>query len=227
MTERCNERFFQMPVGQWCGFLIREDAAKKLQKILWKQTQEIKDFLTRNMDALEAENWTLAYTPEQTTVHYYDGKSKEDLKDRIALLDKADRLSFEPDVFRTDKASVEAMEEVKAFCTEHYAADPAAAALQEKLAKESIGIGRLEPLEDSEAMPLTLEELKQMNGKPVWIVEYPDWGHWELSEDAEDYLDDRDPDFYGMTMPEDPNGKYGLHALGWLAYRKEPTIKED
>ena len=24
--------------------------------------------------------------------------------------------------------------------------------------------------------PLSLEQLKQMDGKPVWIVEYPDWG---------------------------------------------------
>lgn len=120
MTERCNERFFQMPIGQWCGFLIREDAAKKLQKILWRQTQEIKDFLTRNMDALEAANWTLAYTPEQTTVNYYDINSREDVEHRIALLNKADQLSFVPDVFRTDKAYAEAMEEVKAFYTEHY-----------------------------------------------------------------------------------------------------------
>ena len=120
MTERCNERFFEMPVGQWCGFLIREDAAKKLQKILWRQTQEIKDFLTRNMDALEAANWTLAYIPSQTTVNYFDSCSREDVERRIALLNKADRLSFVPDVFRTDKASLEAIEEVKAFYTEHY-----------------------------------------------------------------------------------------------------------
>ena len=33
--------------------------------------------------------------------------------------------------------------------------------------------------------PLTLEELRQMNGEPVWIVEHPDWGHWELAEDAD------------------------------------------
>lgn len=68
---------------------------------------------------------------------------------------------------------------------------------------------------------LTLDELKQMDGEPVYIVEYPDWGHWELSEDAEDYLCDRDPDFYGMTH-NDPAGKYGLHTLGWLAYRNKP-----
>ena len=120
MTERCNERFFDMPVGLYCGVLIREAAAKKLQKILWRQTQEIKDFLTQNMDALDASNWTLAYTPEQTTVHYYDGQSREELKNRIALLNKADRLTFVPDVFRTDAASLEAMNEVKQFYTEHY-----------------------------------------------------------------------------------------------------------
>lgn len=69
--------------------------------------------------------------------------------------------------------------------------------------------------------PLTLDELRAMGGQPVWIVEYPDWGHWELSADAADYLCDRDPDFYGMKH-DDPAGKYGLHVLGWLAYRTKP-----
>ena len=69
--------------------------------------------------------------------------------------------------------------------------------------------------------PLTLEELRQMNGEPVWIVEHPDWGHWELAEDAEDYLMDRDEDFYGMKH-NDPCGRFGLHVLGWLAYRHKP-----
>lgn len=72
-----------------------------------------------------------------------------------------------------------------------------------------------------ENKPLTLEELKLMGGEPVWIVESMDWGHWELSADAEDYLCDRDPDFYGMTH-NDPAGRYGLHVLGWLAYANKP-----
>ena len=69
--------------------------------------------------------------------------------------------------------------------------------------------------------PLTLDELRQMDGEPVWVVEYPDWGHWELSADAEDYVTDRDTDFYGMKH-NDPDGRYGLHKLGWLAYRQKP-----
>lgn len=36
----------------------------------------------------------------------------------------------------------------------------------------------------TEMVPLTIDQLRGMNGQPVWIVEYPDWGHWELSEDA-------------------------------------------
>ncbi len=81
-----------------------------------------------------------------------------------------------------------------------------AGALRDELAAES---------------PLTLEELREMDGEPVWIVEYPDWGHWELSENAEDYLTDRTEAFYGMRH-NDPDGKFGLHKLGWLAYRRKP-----
>lgn len=74
--------------------------------------------------------------------------------------------------------------------------------------------------------PLTLEELRKMDGEPVWIVEQPDWGHWELSADAEDYLADRDQDFYGLKH-DDPAGRYGLHVLGWLAYRRPPEGEVD
>ena len=81
-----------------------------------------------------------------------------------------------------------------------------------------------EQMERSANEPLSLDELRRMDGKPVWIVEHPYWGHWELSEDAEDYIEDRDPDFYGMRY-NDPDGRYGLHVLGWLAYRRPPTEK--
>ena len=69
--------------------------------------------------------------------------------------------------------------------------------------------------------PLTLEQLREMSGEPVWIVEHPDWGHWELSADAEDYIADRDQDLYGLKH-DDPAGQCGLHVLGWLAYRRTP-----
>ena len=74
--------------------------------------------------------------------------------------------------------------------------------------------------------PLTLEQLREMDGEPVWIVEHPDWGHWELSADAEDYIADRDQDLYGLKH-DDPAGQCGLHVLGWLAYRRPPEGEED
>lgn len=74
--------------------------------------------------------------------------------------------------------------------------------------------------------PLTLEQLREMDGQPVWVVERPDWGHWELSADAEDYIAERDQDFYGLKH-NDPVGLYGLHMLGWLAYRRPPEGEED
>ena len=74
---------------------------------------------------------------------------------------------------------------------------------------------------DTPNEPLTLEQLREMDGEPVWIVEHPDWGHWELSADAEDYIADRDQDLYGLKH-DDPAGQCGLHVLGWLAYRRPP-----
>ena len=74
--------------------------------------------------------------------------------------------------------------------------------------------------------PLTIEQLREMDGEPVWIVEHPDWGHWELSADAEDYIADRDQDLYGLKH-DDPAGQCGLHVLGWLAYRRPPERQED
>lgn len=125
MTEKCCERFFEMPAGIYCGILIREDAAKKLQKILWRQTQEIKEFLTRNMDALESANWTLAFsgTENQTHIDYFDRNSREYLPERIKLFDKTCRLSYVPNVFMSDKTFTDARAEVKAFYEEHYGPD--------------------------------------------------------------------------------------------------------
>ncbi len=65
--------------------------------------------------------------------------------------------------------------------------------------------------------PLTLDELRGMDGGPVWIEEATG-GHWELSADAADYFEDRDMDFYGMTCCGPKSG------FGWRAYRYKPTV---
>lgn len=107
------------------------------------------------------------------------------------------------------------------------------AVLRIKNHMEHHGIGKYPHLKLKEALdmaiaalsppnePLTLEQLREMDGEPVWIVEHPDWGHWELSADAEDYIADREQDLYGLKH-DDPAGQFGLHVLGWLAYRRPP-----
>lgn len=107
------------------------------------------------------------------------------------------------------------------------------AVLRIKNHMEHHGIGKYPHLKLKEALdmaitalsppndPLTIEQLREMDGEPVWIVEHPDWGHWELSADAEDYIADRDQDLYGLKH-DDPAGQCGLHVLGWLAYRRPP-----
>lgn len=60
--------------------------------------------------------------------------------------------------------------------------------------------------------PLTLGELRQMNGEPVWVDDWlEDFHGWELSANALDYFDDRDIEQYGSR---------------WIAYRHKPP-KED
>lgn len=87
---------------------------------------------------------------------------------------------------------------------------------------------------ERDCTPLTLAELRQMNGEPVYIVEHPDWGHWELSDDANDYLE-REEAFYGMTctgsvreMCSNSRCKapFHLHCMGWLAFIRKPTDEE-
>lgn len=100
--------------------------------------------------------------------------------------------------------------------------DPETGSFTEYLADFLLGYGvKLPTPTPQPGKPLTLDQLQEMDGKPVWIVEYPDWGHWELSEDAEDYLCDRDTDLYGFMS--DLDGEAGFHELGWLAYPYPPA----
>ena len=93
-----------------------------------------------------------------------------------------------------------------------------------------------------ENAPLTIEEVISMNGKPVWcqtgdgyqgwalviVDNYKDGGHYlylfsdDLTSDGINEAFEPDEDFYNLTFSDDPNGHFGLHVLGWRAYRYEP-----
>lgn len=119
------DNWFNFPAGVYCGLFIKEKTAKKLQKLLWRHTQEIKEFLTANKGDLLPMDWTLAYPmpdKKQTTVYYSSQSYSVD--ERIKLFDKAYRLlHVDNGVFVSDKKWNEASKEVQAFYEEMYGED--------------------------------------------------------------------------------------------------------
>jgi hypothetical protein len=86
--------------------------------------------------------------------------------------------------------------------------------------------------------PLTLKEILQMDGKPVyaqsgdgfsgWVIvavaRYVDGGHtlyFCAPTFENNFMGEPDEDFINMTH-DDPDGHFGLHVLGWRAYANEP-----
>ena len=70
--------------------------------------------------------------------------------------------------------------------------------------------------------PLTLEELREMDGEPVWIAN-PDaleYGRWGIVDGVYQAEDDQ------VLMLR---GDYSCHYYGktWLAYRRPPEGEED
>lgn len=73
--------------------------------------------------------------------------------------------------------------------------------------------------------PLTLDELREMDGEPVWCVDGRGYACWCLVNCYNDIMlccDKEsglwDGDFYGMAG----DGQHGLYEVGWLAYRRRP-----
>ena len=71
--------------------------------------------------------------------------------------------------------------------------------------------------------PLTLDELREMDGEPVWCADGEEHSCYCLvNAESEDCIDSESGAwcfaFYGMTR----DGENGLHNMGWLAYRSKP-----
>ena len=119
-----SDNWFNVPAGMWCGLYIKERTAKKLQKLLYKQTQEIKKLLTSNKEDLVVSHWTLAYPPpekEQTTIYYTVKDDYDTVEERIKLFDKADRIEHIGKVFIIEDGDpIEARKEVQKFYEEMY-----------------------------------------------------------------------------------------------------------
>ena len=71
--------------------------------------------------------------------------------------------------------------------------------------------------------PLTLEQLREMDGEPVWCADGEGHSCYCLvNAESEDCIDSECGawcfEFYGMTG----DGENGLHNVGWLAYAHKP-----
>ena len=76
--------------------------------------------------------------------------------------------------------------------------------------------------------PLTLEQLREMDGEPVWCADGEGHSCYCLvNAESEDCIDSECGawcfEFYGMTG----DGENGLHNMGWLAYAHKPGGSEN
>lgn len=121
MTQRSNENWFKIDAEAYCGVAIKEKTARRLMKILYRQSEEIKDFLTQNKEDLEAYNWTLAYpNGKQETVHYSCRSEWDSVERRISLFNKTVMLHHIKDFFISDDTYKAAGEEACRLYMEMY-----------------------------------------------------------------------------------------------------------
>lgn len=121
MTQRSNEKWFRIDAEAFCGVALKENVAKRLMKILYRQSEEVKDFLTQNKEELESYDWTLAYPNGKQETVYYSCKSEWDsVERRISLFNKTVMLHHIKDFFISDDTYKAAGEEACRLYMEMY-----------------------------------------------------------------------------------------------------------
>jgi len=115
MTEKSLDKWFDFPAGCYCGLVVKEATAKKLMKILYRQTQEIKEFLHQHKEDLATSNWTLVYPcGKQTAIHYTYADPFCSVDDRIKLYDKTAAMTYlKEGLYVSTETYTKANEEVK------------------------------------------------------------------------------------------------------------------
>jgi hypothetical protein len=97
--------WFNMPVGCYCGLLLNKRLGIRMQKLLMKQTQEIKELLLANLDETEASHWSLCYpNGKQETYNYIDKSlgGEDEKRQRVGWLNKAYNVRRQERVFIGD-----------------------------------------------------------------------------------------------------------------------------
>lgn len=76
--------------------------------------------------------------------------------------------------------------------------------------------------------PLTLAELREMDGEPVWCIDgcgHERWCLVSLKGNSTNAVDSENGLWWGGFYCMDGDGNYGLCNVGWIAFRHKP--KED
>jgi hypothetical protein len=115
MTEKSLDKWFDFPAGCYCGLVVKEATAKKLMKILYRQTQEIKEFLHQHKEDLATSNWTLVYPDgKQTIIKFTCTDTYDSVDNRIKLYDKTAGMEYIKDgLYVSTETYTKAVEEVK------------------------------------------------------------------------------------------------------------------
>jgi hypothetical protein len=101
--------WFDMPVGCYCGLLLNKRLGIRVQKLLMKQTQEIKELLLANLDETEVSHWSLCYpNGKQETYNYIDKSlgGEDEKRQRVGSLDKAYNVRRKERVFIGDRKTL-------------------------------------------------------------------------------------------------------------------------
>lgn len=104
MSDKAIKKYFDIKYGPYCGLLLEKRLAIRVQKLLHKQTQELKELIAANIDETEIRRWTLAYPDdEQVGVDFFDPtKTREDKINRLQVLDKTNMISPKDEVFKAE-----------------------------------------------------------------------------------------------------------------------------
>ena len=112
--KRINERLYHVH-NIYCGVLVNEKVMKKLNKIIYKNQEEIKKVLTDNIETLYSYDWGLAYPNGKQTEVSFALKKDKDIGDRIKNM-KIMAPEYKPEVyFVTETYSKETEAIIKAI----------------------------------------------------------------------------------------------------------------
>lgn len=90
------DKYFNLPAGCYCGLVLEKKLAIRVQKLLTKQAEELKELIGSRIDEAHVSSWTLAYpNGEQTTVNYTSSveNTLQDKKYRLKLLQSSQRIT--------------------------------------------------------------------------------------------------------------------------------------